>query len=191
MKKAVAIAALAISASFFALSGAQAECVSEPCYKTVTKQVRGEQIGTKEVPVYRWYTQKVKQKVACPTCGQPKAELVKEPEPETVRVKKKIIVIEEPVYEYRRLPQTIVEPRPMTCCPPGGRQTRLPPCPQGQVGTNGNGPYGSQKPTHLGEAACKRVGGVRYELDSASGFPRCYNAQGQRIGPSGSVIASH
>ncbi|MFA5902200.1 MAG: hypothetical protein WC829_24165 [Hyphomicrobium sp.] len=188
MKKHIAIAAMAISASFFALSGAQAECVSEPCYKTVTKQVRGEQIGTKEVPVYRWHTQKVKQKVPCTGCEQPKAELVKEPEPETVRVKKKIIVIEEPVIEYRRLPQTIVQPRPMTCCPPGGRQTWLPPCASVQGGTRSMGTYGSQKPTHLGEAACLRVGGVRYVLEGS--YHRCYNGQGQRLSPTGSVISS-
>jgi hypothetical protein len=56
--------------------------------------------------------------------------------------------------------------------------------------TCGSNCAGSAKPTHLGEAACQRVGGVRYELHAASGFHRCYNAQGQRLSPSGSVIAS-
>lgn len=133
MKKLAAIIVAAVITSLFALSGAKAECVSAPCYKTVTKNVRGKQIGTKEVPVYRWHKKRVKVKVPCATCEQPKAEIVKEPEPEIVRVKKKIVVIEEPVYEYRRLPQTIVQPRPTMCCPPGGRQTYLPPCVPGQA----------------------------------------------------------
>ena len=82
-------------------------------------------------------------------------------------------------------------PRPNNVAAPAPEiKVIYPPAPLASVNGCGRNCPGNAKPTHLGEAACQRVGGVRYELDSASGYHRCYNAQGQRISPSGSVIAS-
>ena len=84
------------------------------CTVTKTVRVRGEIEGYKTVPVYAYHKRTVT--VASPCCEKRSPVKIEEPAPETVVVRKKVFVVEQP--EIIRVPALpiIVQERPV-CCP--------------------------------------------------------------------------
>jgi hypothetical protein len=84
------------------------------CTVTKTVRVRGEIEGYKTVPVYSYHKKTVQ--VAAPCCAKPEPVKVEEPAPETIVVKKKVFVVEQPEIIRVPAPPIIVQQRPV-CCP--------------------------------------------------------------------------
>jgi hypothetical protein len=146
-----------------------AEQAENPCATKCVPQKARKIVGwkevTKRVPIYA-KAKAGKKDVCCAKPVETQPVTVTAPAPQTVYVKKQIVIVEVPEYIHAPSPPiTVVQPAPttfvqrrpvvvapqpsaqiiqkMVCCPPGVNVSGLPPCKPGQISNaNGNGTVG-------------------------------------------------